>query len=367
MTDREYMQLALELAKKGAGWVNPNPMVGAVIVKNGEIIGQGWHERYGELHAERNALKSCKVSPEGAAMYVTLEPCCHHGKTPPCTDAIIENKLSRVVIASGDPNPLVAGKGAEILRSHGIQVEEGLLREEADKLNEVFLHYIKTKTPFVVMKYAMTMDGKIAAYTGKSQWITGEAARHRVQEDRHRYAAIMCGLGTVLADNPQLTCRLPEGKNPLRIVCDTQLRIPLTCRIAETAKEVPTLLATCCKDPERQELYRNAGFRLAVLEEKDGHPDLKALMGYLGKEGIDSVLLEGGAAMNWSALQQGIVNKVQTYIAPKLFGGVGAKSPIGGLGAEDPDHGFFLTDTEISRIGDDILLESRVIPRCSQE
>ncbi|MBE6031924.1 MAG: bifunctional diaminohydroxyphosphoribosylaminopyrimidine deaminase/5-amino-6-(5-phosphoribosylamino)uracil reductase RibD [Clostridiales bacterium] len=366
MTDREYMKLALELAQKGVGWVNPNPMVGAVIVKDGRIIGQGWHERYGELHAERNALANCTESPEGATIYVTLEPCCHYGKTPPCTEAIIENKLKRVVIGSADPNPLVAGKGVQILRDHGIEVETGLLEEECDAVNEVFFHYIRTKTPFVVMKYAMTMDGKIAAYTGKSQWISGEASRHKVQEDRHRYAAIMCGVGTVLADDPQLTCRLENSKNPLRIICDTNLRTPLDSKIVMTAKEVPTLIATCCQDPEKQAPYEESGCKLAVLPEKDGHPDLKALMTYLGSEKIDSILLEGGGTLNWSALSQGIVNKVQTYIAPKLLGGATAKSPVGGLGAEDPDHGIFLTDMKVSRIGEDILVESRVI-QCSQE
>ena len=310
MTDREYMQLALELAKKGAGWVSPNPMVGAIIVKDGEIIGQGWHERYGELHAERNALKNCKVSPEGATIYVTLEPCCHYGKTPPCTEAIIENKLAKVVIGSSDPNPLVAGKGVQILRDHGIEVVEGLMKDECDALNEVFFHYIRTQTPFVVMKYAMTMDGKIAAYTGKSQWISCEASRHKVQEDRHRYSAIMCGVGTVLADDPKLTCRLENSKNPLRIICDSKLRTPLTAHVVTTAKEVPTLIATCCEDPEKQAPYEEAGCRLTVLPERDGHLDLKALMSWLGKEKIDSILLEGGASLNWSALNQGIVNKV---------------------------------------------------------
>lgn len=198
--DMEYMQLALALARKGCGWVAPNPMVGAVIVKDGEIIGQGWHEKCGQPHAERNALASCTKSPRGATMYVTLEPCCHTGRQPPCTDAILEAGIRRVVVGSGDPNPLVAGKGIQILRAHGIEVTENVLREECQRLNEVFFHYIRTKRPFVVMKYAMTLDGKIAAYTGASKWITGEKARNHVQEQRHRYSAIMAGVGTVLAD-----------------------------------------------------------------------------------------------------------------------------------------------------------------------
>ena len=200
------------LAKNGLGWTAPNPMVGAVLVKDGEIIGQGWHEKCGEPHAERNALANCKKSPQGATLYVTLEPCCHQGRQPPCVDAILEAGIRRVVVGSADPNPLVAGKGIRILREHGIEVTEHMLEEECDRLNEVFFHYIQTKRPFVVMKYAMTMDGKIATYTGASKWITSETARAHVQEQRHKYTAIMVGVGTVLADNPMLNCRMEGGK-----------------------------------------------------------------------------------------------------------------------------------------------------------
>jgi diaminohydroxyphosphoribosylaminopyrimidine deaminase/5-amino-6-(5-phosphoribosylamino)uracil reductase len=221
------MRIALQLAEKGCGWVNPNPLVGAVIVKDGEIIGRRFHEKYGKAHAERNAIASCIKSPKGATLYATLEPCCHHGTNPPCTDAIIESGIKRVVIGSSDPNPLVRGKGVAIMRRHGIEVVEGVLKEECDKLNQVFFHYIQRKKPYVIMKYAMTMDGKIATYTGESKWITGEAARQRVHEDRHRYSGIMVGVGTVLADNPLLTCRMEGGKNPLRIICDTRLRTPI--------------------------------------------------------------------------------------------------------------------------------------------
>ena len=202
MNDTEYMRLALELAKKGCGWTSPNPMVGAVIVKDGQIIGQGWHERYGQPHAERNALASCAVDPEGATMYVTLEPCCHFGKQPPCVNAILEAGISRVVVGSADPNPLVSGKGIAALRVQGVAVTEGVLREECDALNRIFFHFITTKRPFVSMKYAMTMDGKIATVTGASKWITSEAARAYVQQQRHRFSGIMVGVGTILADDP---------------------------------------------------------------------------------------------------------------------------------------------------------------------
>lgn len=365
LTDETYMKLALDYATKGCGWVNPNPMVGAVIVKNGNVIGAGYHRRYGELHAERDALTSCTESPQGATMYVTLEPCCHFGKTPPCTEAIIGNGIRRVVIGSSDPNPLVAGKGIQILRQHGIEVTEGVLREECNTLNEVFFHFIRNKTPYVVMKYAMTMDGKIATRSGKSKWITDEAARRRVQEDRQRYSGIILGVGTILTDDPLLTCRLPNSKNPVRIICDTRLRTPLEAKVVKTAGQVQTVLATCSADEVRAHPYREAGCEVLVLPQKDGHTDLHELMIALGAKGIDSVLLEGGSTLNWSALCSGVVNKVQAYVAPKLFGGADAKSPIGGMGVESPVSAYLLAPPQVTRLGDDILLESEVIS-CSQ-
>lgn len=360
MNDQDYMRQALALAERGRGWTSPNPMVGAVIVKDGRVIGEGWHEKYGDLHAERNALKHARESVEGATMYVTLEPCCHHGKQPPCTDAIIAAGIRRVVVGSADPNPLVAGKGVAILRSHGIAVTENVLRAECDALNEVFLHYIRHKQPFVVMKAAMTLDGKIATHTGASRWVTGEEARAHGHSLRHRYAAIMVGVGTVLADDPQLTCRLPGGRNPLRIVCDTQLRTPLTSKLVQTAQETPVILATCESDAKKRALYEAAGCQVWVLPMQSGHVDLKALMQRLGEAGIDSVLLEGGGTLNWAALEAGIVQKVYSYLAPKLFGGHDAKTPVEGLGVETPAEAAQLRITEITRLGDDVLIESEV-------
>lgn len=362
MNDMEYMKLALDLAKNGIGFVNPNPMVGAVIVKDGRIIGKGWHEKCGELHAERNAFADCTESCEGAAIYVTLEPCCHYGRTPPCTEAIIEHKIARVVIGSADPNPLVAGKGAAMLREHGIEVVEGVLKEECDALNEIFMHYITTELPFVTMKYAMTMDGKIACYTGESKWITGEESRLRVQQDRLKHSAIMVGVGTVLADNPMLTCRLEGGRNPVRIICDTNLRTPLSSNIVRTAREVPTIIATCCEESDKISEYEARGCRIIRTGINNGHVNLNELMEVLGGEKIDSILLEGGGTLNWSALKSGIVSKIQAYIAPKIFGGAQAKSPVSGLGAPSPNDAFMLTDTKIRQIGEDFLIESKVIP-----
>lgn len=360
MNDSDYMKRALKLAKKGAGFVSPNPMVGAVIVKDGKIIGEGYHMKYGEPHAERNALASCTESPKGATMYVTLEPCCHHGKQPPCTDAVLEAGIRRIVIGSGDPNPLVAGKGINILRNHGVEVVENVLEDECRKLNEIFMHYIKTKKPFITMKYAMTIDGKIACFTGESKWITGEDARKNVHENRHRYSAIMAGIGTILTDDPLLTCRIPGGKNPVRIICDTQLRTPLSSNIIKSAEDVPTIIATCSGDKEKHKLYENSGCRILVTDEFDGHLDLQQLTAKLGEEKIDSILLEGGGTLNWSALQSRIVNKVQTYIAPKILGGTESKTPIEGTGVPSPKCAFFLKNSIITKFGDDFLIESEV-------
>ena len=358
--DRQYMKMALELAQKGMGFTAPNPMVGAVIVKNGRIIGQGYHRKYGELHAEREALAVCTEEPKGASIYVTLEPCCHYGKQPPCVNAILEAGIRRVIIGSSDPNPLVAGKGIRILKDHGIEVTENILKEECDKLNEAFFYYIQNKKPYVVMKYAMTMDGKIAAYTGESKWVTGEAARIHVQEQRLKYTGIMVGVGTVLADDPMLTCRLENSRNPVRIICDSHLRTPLTSKIVRTAETIPTILASSSKDQQKIKNYEELGCQVLYVPEKNGHIDLNRLMELLGAAKIDSILLEGGGSLNWSALESGIVQKVQTYIAPKLFGGEEAKTPVEGKGFPDPASAVLLKNSEIIRLGDDFLIESEV-------
>lgn len=360
MNDMDYMRLALDLAAKGRGWTNPNPMVGAVIVKDGRVIGEGYHHRCGGLHAEREAFSNCTESPAGATLYVTLEPCCHHGRQPPCTDAILEAGIRRVVVGSWDPNPLVAGKGLAFLRAHGVEVEIGVLQAECDALNDVFFHYIRTKRPYVVMKYAMTLDGKIATRTGASQWITGEEARQQVHRDRHRYAAIMAGVGTVLTDDPLLTCRMEGGRNPVRVICDTHLRTPLDSQLVRSARKVPTILAVGEAAPAQATPYRDAGCQVWTLPERDGHVDLSVLMERLGATEIDSVLLEGGGTLNWAALESGIVQRVQAYIAPKLFGGKDAKSPVAGLGVELPAQAVKLKNTTVTQIGEDFLLEGEV-------
>ena len=359
MEDKNYMSLALSLAERGRGWTSPNPMVGAVLVKEGRIIGQGWHKRRGGLHAEREALADCRESPAGAALYVTLEPCCHYGRQPPCTDAILAAGISRVAVGALDPNPLVSGKGVGILRAHGIPVETGVLQKECDRLNRAFFHYITTKRPYVTMKYAMTLDGKIATRTGASRWITGEEARRRVHRDRHANAAILVGVGTVLADDPLLTCRLEGGRQPLRVVCDTCLRTPLDSQIVRTAREFPTVLAAGPVEPEAAAPYEAAGCQVWTLPLRAGRVDLSALMDRLGEAEIDSLLLEGGGTLNWSMLEAGLVQRVQAYIAPKLFGGE-AKSPVSGAGVALPGQALRLRDLTVTRIGEDILLEGEI-------
>lgn len=367
MAEEIFMKRAIALARRGYGWVNPNPLVGAVLVKDGVVIGEGWHEKYGGLHAERNAFANCREDAKGATLYVTLEPCCHTGKTPPCTEAILEHQVKRVVIGSDDPNPLVAGKGIQTLKEHGVEVVTGFLKEECDALNPVFFHYMKTRTPYVTMKYAMTMDGKIATYTGASKWITGEAAREHVQRERHGNMAIMAGVGTILADNPHLNCRLQGGKNPARIICDTNLRTPEDAYVVTSAKKQRTILATCCTDEKRRKKYEKEGCELLLVERTEQGIDVRELMKQLGDMGIDSILLEGGANLNWSMLEAGLVQKVQAYIAPKLFGSQEAKGPVGGIGVTVLNDAFFLKNTTIEKIGEDFLLESEVDTSCLPE
>lgn len=361
--ESRYMERAVRLAQKGLGWVNPNPLVGAVIVKDGRIIGEGYHRKCGDLHAERNAIASLTESAAGAVMYVTLEPCCHYGRTPPCTEAIIEQKIAKVVVGSKDPNPQVAGKGIETLRRAGIEVVEDFMKDECDQLNPVFFHYITTKTPYLVMKYAMTADGKIATKTGASRWITGEKARMAVHEMRHAYMGIMAGIGTVLADDPMLNVCLSGKKSPVRIICDSRLRIPEDSRICKTAQEYRTIVACGSLEQETKKkaaALEKLGIQVVSFPGSTGKVDLKRLMEYLGSQGIDSILLEGGAGLNDSALQAGIVKEIKVFMAPKIFGGEAAPGPVEGIGIEETDQAVFLELENISRMGEDILMEYRV-------
>lgn len=370
MPEEQYMRRAIRLAGLGLGWTSPNPMVGAVIVKDGRIIGEGWHRRCGEPHAERNALACCTEDPAGAVMYVTLEPCCHQGRTPPCTDAILENGIAHVVIGSQDPNPKAAG-GAEVLRRNGITVTEQFLQNECDALNEVFFHYITAGRPYVAMKYAMTADGKTASCTGASKWITGPDARAHVHTLRHRYTGIMAGIGTVLSDDPLLNCRISEyrqegpcpaakPRQPVRIICDSHLRIPLDSRICRTAGQYRTIVAHTRKDPQKQAALEAMGTTVLETADAEGRIHLPSLMDALGRMEIDSILLEGGGTLNEAMLQAGLVQKVYTYMAPLLLGGKDAKTPVEGLGFPAPGDGIRLTSPTVTPIGDDLLIEFNV-------
>lgn len=361
--DIEYMRRAIELAERGAGFVNPNPMVGAVIVKRGRVIGEGWHERYGEWHAERNAFKNCTEDARGATMYVTLEPCCHHGKTPPCTDAIIEHGIARVFVGMRDPNPLVAGKGIALLREAGIEVVCGIEEETIREQNRIFLKYISTHRPWVALKTAMTLDGKIATWSGDSKWITGTEARAYVHELRHRLMAIMVGIGTAMTDDPLLNCRI-EGRGvrqPIRIVVDSNARLGLDRQLVKTAGEYRTIVAhTRFAGEDKLEALRQTGVETLLCAEKAGLVDVDNLLDLLGQTGIDSILLEGGGGLNYSFLSGGFTDEVYAFIAPKIVGGERAKTPVEGMGIEKMSDAIDLEMTDMLTLGKDILLKFKV-------
>ncbi len=361
MGNEIYMRRAIGLAKKAGGWAAPNPMVGAVIVKDDRIIGEGWHKKCGDLHAERNALAALSEDAKGAEMYVTLEPCCHWGRTPPCTEAIIENGISKVYIGSRDPNPLVSGKGAQMLRSAGIEVDEDFLRDECDKLNPMFFKFITTDLPYVTLKYAMTADGKTASFSGKSKWITGEKAREHVHALRGMYPAILAGIGTVLADDPVLNCRIPGSHQPLRVVIDSRLRIPADSALVKSAREFPLLIVCAHEDPGKAQILRSAGAEIAECPDGMGHVSLKSVMKLLGDQKISGVLIEGGAEINDAALRAGVVDHVCAYIAPKLLGGKDAKTAVDGIGFDSPDEAVRLSRGDVTVLGDDILIEYDVV------
>ena len=377
------MQRAIALAKKGAGFVNPNPMVGCVVVKDNEIIAEGYHEYYGGLHAERNALTNTAADCKDATLYVTLEPCCHHGKTPPCTDIIIEKGIKKVVVGLLDPNPLVAGKGISILQNAGIEVVTGVEEDKIKELNKVFLKYIKTKRPYVILKTAMTLDGKIASHTGDSKWITNEKSRQLVHKFRSEMMGIVAGIGTVKADNPMLNCRL-EGqqttdnrqqsvRQPIRIIVDTKASISLDSNIVKTANEYRTILAisrdvtpvasektTDNRQQTTADILKSFNVEILQCEEKDGHVDINDLMIKLGQMGIDSLLLEGGSCLNAAFLEAGCVDEVYAFIAPKIIGGEHSKSPIGGKGIELMKDAITFDKVEIEQIENDILIKGKI-------
>ncbi|SHF30698.1 diaminohydroxyphosphoribosylaminopyrimidine deaminase / 5-amino-6-(5-phosphoribosylamino)uracil reductase [Desulforamulus putei DSM 12395] len=357
--DRHYMRMALELAAKARGRTSPNPMVGAVVVKDGEVVGKGFHARAGSAHAEVVALADAGEKARGATVYVTLEPCCHHGRTGPCTEALLKAGVKRVVAAMTDPNPLVAGKGLAVLREAGVEVQSGLLQEEALRLNEVFIKYITTKRPFVVLKAATSLDGKIATAAGESKWITGHAAREYGHRLRDIYDAILVGVNTILADDPSLTARLPEGrgKDPVRIIVDSAARTPTAAKVLTQLSAAHTIIATTERAPvERRASLMAAGAEVMVVPGEGSRVDFVKLMEMLGEKEITSVLIEGGGQVNGAALAAGIVDKVAWFLAPKIIGGDAAPGPVRGEGIASLQDAIKLYDVSVERLGEDILV-----------
>jgi len=372
-----YMKLALRLAAKGAGWVSPNPLVGAVVVKDGRIVGQGYHRRVGAAHAEVEALRQAGEAARGADLYVTLEPCNHQGRTPPCTEAVLAAGVARVLIATLDPNPRVAGGGAAYLQSRGVTVETGLLEAEARQLNEAWFHYLNTGLPWVMAKAACSLDGKIATVGGESQWLTGEAARAYGHRLRHQADAILVGINTVLSDDPQLTTRLPfrktenrkpktenRGKDPIRVVLDSRLRLPLTSRLLHLNSPAPTWVAcTDAAPPQKVREVERLGAEVLVLPQAAGRVSLPDLLRFLGGRQVQSLLVEGGAEVLGSFFDQNLVQLFHFFYAPKFLGGQRARGVLGGQGVvhllDAPQAG----NLTVRRFGPDLLLSGYLLAK----
>jgi diaminohydroxyphosphoribosylaminopyrimidine deaminase/5-amino-6-(5-phosphoribosylamino)uracil reductase len=360
VNDEYYMKLAIALARKGRGYVSPNPMVGAVIVKNGRIIGRGYHQRFGGNHAEINALKNATEDVAGSTLYVILEPCCHEGKTPPCIDSITKHKIARVVIGTIDSNPIVSCRGINYLQSCGIEVKTGVLENECRNLNEIFFHYMETGLPFVTIKYAQTLDGRIATATGESQWISSEASLKFTHKLRAAHDAILVGAVTVIKDNPELTVRLVRGRNPLRVIVDSELKISQQAKVFQNISVARTLIATIKTADDRQfQNITGLGVELVTIDaDEKGNVDLKKLFKMLAERKISSILIEGGAQIITSVLKNNLANRLITIIAPKIIGsGIEA---VGDLNIKKLGSAKILSIQKVSRCGDDIIIDSRL-------
>lgn len=354
------MGRALELAGLGRGKTSPNPMVGAVVVKDGKVAGEGYHHKAGSPHAEIIALDNAGKKAKDATLYVNLEPCCHYGRTGPCANAVVEAGISRVVIAMSDPNPLVCGKGIAYLKQRRVEVTTGVLEDEALLLNEIFIKYITTGRPFVMLKAAMSLDGKIATRTGDSRWVTGPAARSRVHVLRNWYDAVLVGINTVLADDPLLTVRLTgeKGKNPVRIVVDSLARTPVTSRVLSQLAEAPTIIATTGNaDAQKIARLKETGAEVLIVPGDGPRVDLKRLMADLAGREITSVMIEGGGEINASALESGLVDKVVWFIAPKIVGGRLSPGPVGGRGIILMADAGQIENITVTQFDEDVCLE----------
>ena len=365
--NEKYMRMAIELAKKGAGAVNPNPMVGAVVVKNGEVIGRGYHKFFGGPHAEVYALEEAGEKAEGATIYVTLEPCSHYGKTPPCAKKIIDMGIKKCFIGSSDPNPKVAGKGVAMLKEAGIEVVENVLKEECDKVNQVFFKYIKTKIPYLFVKCGITLDGKIALSNGISKWITNSIAREKVQYYRNKFMGIMVGINTVLIDNPSLTARIENGVNPFRIIVDPNLQIDENCKVVKNNEDEKTMIITSQKnlfteDTENTEIQIK---QKRLSEENkvkfifiDGEKfSFKEMLEEIGKTGIDSILLEGGETLISLAFEENVIDGGEIFIANKILGDSRAKPFISGFVREKMEEAVQLTNVRNNIYGENVGME----------
>ncbi len=369
LSDSTYMKRALFLAAKGRGTASPNPMVGAMIVNHGKIVSEAYHRRAGEPHAEIVALHRAGPRARGGVLYVTLEPCCHTNKrTPPCVPLLIQSGVKRVCVAMIDPNPQVKGRGIQALKRAQLEVSVGVLEKEATQLNEMYVYWMSTGRPFVILKGAMTLDGKIATTTGESQWITGVKARQDVHRLRNQVDAVMVGIGTVQADNPELSARRISptvnrrvGRQPLRIVLDSRLRISLTAKVLQDVVEQPTMVCTTAQAPPKKiQQLRDRGVSVWVLPRQAGKVSLKSCLTRLGKEGLSSVLLEGGSRLNGAALQQGFINQVRLYMAPMLLGGQDAKGLIGGVSPTKLNRAWRIINPKLTKLGKDWLVVGRI-------
>lgn len=361
LQDELFMGEALRIARNAMGRTSPNPMVGAVIVKDARIVAEGWHRQAGTPHAEIHALNMAGELAKGATLYVTLEPCSHYGRTGPCAKAVVEAEVARVVVAMLDPNPQVAGKGVKILQEAGIEVVTGVLENEAKKLNEVYLKWITTGIPFVALKTAMSLDGKIATAAGQSQWITNEKSRLMTHWLRDYYDGIMVGINTALKDNPGLTTRLPNtaGKNPVRIVVDSKGRLPLDYKLVADGAAKTIVAVSQLAARERIEALEQAGVQVICAGEHQ--VDLRLLMKELAKRDICSVMVEGGGQLNFSMLNQGLVDRIYAFIAPKIIGGSTALTPVEGEGFLELSQAVQLTDVESKMLDSDVLITARVL------
>ena len=354
-----FMRAALRLAERGRGKVEPNPMVGCVIVRRGEVIGRGWHKRFGGPHAEVNAVRDAGGKIRGSTVYVTLEPCSHTGKTPPCADLLIKHKPKRIVIATRDPFPKVAGRGIRKLRAAGIKVEAGLLGDEARELNAPYIKLVKTGRPWVIAKWAMTLDGRMATKTGDSKWISSPEARKLAHKIRGQVDAVVVGIGTALADDPELTCRLARGRDPMRVVLDSMARLPLKSKLVRSAREVPVVVAVSAKAPARRtEALMRRGCHVVTLPTKRGRADVTQLLDWAGSMQMTNVLVEGGGEVLGSFFDAGQVDEVMAFAGPQVVGGAG-KPPVLGNGVAQLNDALELGELATKKLGDTILLRGR--------